>query len=68
MTTYTVAKPVTILRDDLILDALPQKVLKKLGKREDTGFHLSLGRRDIFCTNGTVRYVLGADKVTVEMD
>lgn len=68
MKTYPVKDVVTILRDDLILAALPKKVLKQLGDREETGFNLSSGRRDIFMTNGTVRYILGGSSIDAELD
>lgn len=68
MTTYKIRKPITILADAEILKQLPASVRKQLGETEETGFHLGAGRRDIFLTNGTVRYVLGSKTADVELD
>lgn len=68
ITTYKIPNPITILRDDLILEQLPSSVLEKLGDTEETGFHLGANRRDLFCKGGAVQYVLGSDKATVELD
>ena len=66
--TYNIPNPIAVLNDDLILDQLPAAVLKRLGDTEESGFHLLLNRRDLFCQNGVVRYALGGDKITVEFD
>ena len=59
--------PITILRDDLMLASLPTDIQQKLGSTVETGFHLGLGRRDIFCEGGLVQYVLGAKSISVEL-
>ena len=66
--TFPIRKPITILADTEILKQLPLSVLKKLGAVEETGFALSPGRRDLFCSGGTVRYVLGATTADVDLN
>ena len=69
MTTYKIKRPITIMRDDLIVEQLPKTVLKQLGTDViESGFHLGEGRRDYFCTHGCVRYRLGTEKVEVLID
>ena len=63
--TYTINKPVTIMRDDLIIAQLPIAVRQRLGSIEETGFHLGEMRRDIFLTNGDVQYKLGSKQANV---
>ena len=46
MTTYEIHRPITILRDDLIIEQLPKKVRNQLGCTVETGFHLGEGKRD----------------------
>lgn len=67
MTTYKIKRPITILRDDLIIEQLPKSVVKKLGPTQETGFHLGEMRRDIFCESGTIQYKLGADVALVDL-
>ena len=69
MNTYKIKRPITIMRDDLIVAQLPKPVLKQLGTEViETGFHLGEGRRDLFFENGVARYKLGSDSITVAMD
>ena len=69
MNTYKIKRPITILRDDLIIAQLPKKVLKQLGTDViESGFHLGEGRRDLFFENGVAQYKLGSDIITVAMD
>ena len=68
MTKYKIKQPITILRDDLILKQLPSKVRTRLGPVEETGFHLSLGRRDLFCRSGLVQYILGSSEASVAFE
>ena len=63
-----VIEPITTLRDDLILAALPADIQKQLGKIVATGFVLGINRRDITCENGFVDYCLGLKVVNVELD
>ena len=67
MNTYEIKRPITIMRDDLIIGQLPKKVIKQLGPIEETGFHLGENRRDLFCTNGTAQYKLGSNLITITM-
>ena len=69
MTTYKIKRPITILRDDLIVAQLPKKVLKQLGTDViESGFHLGEGRRDLFFENGVAQYKLGSDSISVVID
>lgn len=62
---FPINKPITIMRDDLIITQLPMAVRQRLGSIEETGFHLGEMRRDIFCTNGDVQYKLGSKQASV---
>ena len=68
MTTYEIHRPITILRDDLIIEQLPKKVRKQLGGKVETGFHLGEGRRDLFFENGSASYKLGSNSISVVID
>ena len=69
MNIYPIKRPITILRDDLIVSQLPKQVLKQLGTDViETCFHLGEGRRDLFFENGVARYKLGSNSITVAMD
>ena len=69
MTTYEIKRPITIMRDDLIVAQLPKQVLKQLGTTViETGFHLGEGRRDLFFENGVAQYKLGSNSITVVID
>lgn len=69
MNTYKIKRPITILRDDLIVAQLPKKVLKQLGTDViESGFHLGEGRRDLFFENGVAQYKLGSNTIAVTID
>ena len=69
MINYTIKRPITILRDDLIVAQLPKKVLKQLGTDViESGFHLGEGRRDLFFENGSASYKLGSNSISVVID
>ena len=61
-------KPIASIDDDAIITQLPTNVVHQLGSLEETGFHLTLHRRDLFFTHGLVQYLLGDNKAHVELD
>lgn len=61
-------KPADGIDDQTIVDQLPVNVIRELGELEETGFHLTLRRRDIFYKKGLVQYVLGANTAIVKID
>ena len=65
--TYPIKRPITALFDHLIVEQLPKSIVKKLGTIQETGFHLSLGRRDLYFEGGSVAYVLGSSQAEVEL-
>jgi len=65
-TTYKISKPTTGLDPVLVLSQLPKDVRSALGPVKETGFMLGIDRRDIFCANGFVEYILGSSEATVD--
>ena len=68
MTTYEIHRPITILRDDLIIEQLPKKVRKQLGDKVETGFHLGESKRNLFFERGLAQYKLGSNSISVVID
>lgn len=68
MTNYKIKQPITTIDDALILEQLPADVRTRLGNIEETGYHLGEGRRDLFCSTGTVQYTLGSSEASVAFD
>lgn len=64
---YPIKRPITVLFDHLIIEQLPKSIIKKLGAIQESGFHLSLGRRDLFFEGGSVAYILGSSQAQVEL-
>jgi len=54
--------------DSAVLDQLPTNVLAALGTVQETGYHLMLNRRDIYCEGGTVQYVIGDNTTVVQLE
>ena len=67
-TTYKIASPTTGLDPVLVISQLPKDIRSRLGPVKETGFMLGIDRRDIFCANGLVEYILGSDEASVEFD
>ena len=67
-TTYKIASPTTDLDPVLVISQLPKDIRSRLGPVKETGFMLGIDRRDIFCANGLVEYILGSDEASVEFD
>lgn len=65
---FPVDIPTTRIHPDAILALLPPDIRSKVGDVEETGFLLGTDRRDLFCSNATVQYVLGSDTVYVSFD
>ena len=54
--------------DASVIAQLPTNVVEALGPVQETGYHLMLNRRDIFCEGGVIQYVLGANEATVQLE
>lgn len=67
-TTYKIASPTTDLDPVLVISQLPKDIRSRLGPVKETGFMLGIDRRDIFCANGLVEYILGSDVASVEFN
>lgn len=67
-TTYSIPEPTTGLDPVLVLSQLPKDIRSRLGPVKETGFLLGVDRRDIFCVNGLVQYILGSSEAAVEFD
>ena len=67
-TTYKIASPTIDLDPVLVISQLPKDIRSRLGPVKETGFMLGIDRRDIFCANGLVEYILGSDVASVEFN
>lgn len=67
-TTYKIDRPTSSLKPTDVLSQLPSDARSQLGTVTGTGFMLGKDRRDIFCENGTVQYVLNSSEASVEID
>ena len=67
-TTYKIGSPTSSLEPNDVLSQLPTATRSQLGAVTGTGFMLGQDRRDIFCANGTVQYVLNSSEATAFFD
>jgi len=61
-------RPVTTIDDETVLNQISTKVLEELGEDEGSGFDLRTNKRDLFFTNGYLRYQVDEPSVEVFME
>ena len=66
--TLNVAEPLNTLDPAEVLQLLPDDIRSKVGVVEETGFMLGADRRDIFCSNAIIQYVLNSKTIDITFD
>ena len=61
-------KPLEYLNDQAVLDQIPSDVLAMLGNEEGSGFNLDTSIRDLFFSQGVIRYKGDDTTITIEFD